>query len=198
MKIKTSYIYIFIILLAVIFLIYFTQNSNSSNNISEASKQNIEIPNDEIHKNLTGQIPVGAVTPAVQRQLDSLKTYVNNNPKDIASLRQYSELLTASHKINEALKYWEKLLQLNQDNPNDFLTVSFIYFNKGDYKNSEKYLNELIVIDKNNTEALYNLGVVYSAKGEVQKAKKIWQDLINNHKGTQMALEAQKALNTLK
>src|SRR4030067_408304 len=104
MKIKPLYLYGGILVLATVFLIFFTsrKDSDSSENISKN-----EVPDDDIHKGLKNpnQSPGKEnVSSEVKHQLEMLKKSVEENPNDTLKMREYADLLATAHHPEEDRK----------------------------------------------------------------------------------------------
>ena len=110
MKIKPIYIYGSVVVLAIIFLVFFTSNNDS--NIPQ-NVQNNQMPSDSIHKGL--QAPPGKdnVSSEVKHHIEMLKKAVEESPKDTLKMREYADFLSAAHQPDEAIPYYNKILSVN-------------------------------------------------------------------------------------
>src|ERR1035437_8533484 len=142
MKFKPIYIYITILAIAVLALIIFTRNPNKpSAPVISGNNLDKQMPSDEVHKNLKN--PVGTppskdnVSETFKHELSSLQKEVEEHPGDTLKLREYADLLAASHKQNESIPFYEKILKKYPHRTDILFSLSFIYFNKGDFVKAE-------------------------------------------------------------
>jgi tetratricopeptide (TPR) repeat protein len=193
MKIKLIYIYGVIILVAALYLIFFTgkDHANTSNN------SNKEMPQDDIHKGLTQSPNKENVEENVKHQLDMLKKEVDKNPKDTLAIREYADILAAAHKPDQAIIYYNKVLNVNPARTDILFSLAFVYYNMKDYPNSEKVTNRIFLYEKNNLQARYNLGAIAATIGDIEKAKLIWNKLVKEHPNTEASKLAQSSLSRL-
>ncbi|MCX8010729.1 MAG: tetratricopeptide repeat protein [Ignavibacteria bacterium] len=202
MKLKIGYIYPAIIIIAVVLLIVFTNKSDkpdSKTNLDEISSQ--QMPDDEIHRGLKseGGTPSSMnVSKEFQRMMEKLKTSVEQNPNDTVKLKEYADLLSASHKVDEAIPLYEKILKKDAKRTDVLLALSLAYYNKQDFTQAENYTKKILQIDKNNNQAMYNLGAIYATRGENDKAKKIWEDLEKKNPNNEIGKLARNSIEQLK
>jgi tetratricopeptide (TPR) repeat protein len=185
-----------LILAALIFLFFFTQNSGTdSANNSITGK---EMPEDEIHKGLknpgTGSPGKDNVSGSVMHQLEALKKEVEENPGDTVKLKQYADLLAQAHNPKEAIVYYYTILNVNPGRTDVLFALAYIYYNLKDYDNTEKMTNRILLYDENNLQAKFNLGVIAAARGEKEKARSIWKKLIQGNPGTDIARKSEESL----
>jgi tetratricopeptide (TPR) repeat protein len=196
MKFKPLYGYL---ILAVILagLVIFTQKKSGSVS-TDIAKQ--EIPNDEIHKGLKGSETPGKsnVSAEVIHKMGELKKAVEANPNDTLKLREYADFLSEAHKPDEAIKYYQKILQVDTKRTDILFSLSFIYYNKHEYNKSEELTNKILSYDKNNSLALYNLGAISATKGDNKKAEGLWNEVIQKYPNTDAAKIAKQSLSSLK
>jgi tetratricopeptide (TPR) repeat protein len=204
MKFKPIYLYIIFIVIAVIALIIFSGRGNKEP-ASVVSGDNIkdkQMPSDEIHKNL--QNPVNPppskdnVSESFKHELSALQKEVEENPNDTLKVRKYADLLAAAHKQDESIPYYEKILKKYPRRADVLFSLSFIYFNKGDFAKAEDATMKILLFDKNNAQAQYNLGAIAASKGDSPKAKQIWTKLINENTSSELTSLAKESLTKLK
>ena len=75
-------------------------------------------------------------------------------------MRDYADFLSASHKMNEAITYYEKILEINPKRADIHFALAVIYFNKQDFQKCEDENNKVLTFDPKNQMALYNLGAI--------------------------------------
>ncbi len=200
MKIKLVYLYIALFAAVLIALvIYDSQSTNDTTGaVAPPDIEKKEMPQDEIHKGLQNPVfeqPSKAnVLETVKQRMKKLEEEIRNNPEDTVRIREYANFLLAAHKPDKALKYYKMILAKNPNRIDILLSVTSIYFNKGDYKNAEETTRKILKEDKNNLEGKYNLGVIYAVTGRKEEASKIWNGIIEKHPGTNVAGMAKSAL----
>ncbi len=194
MKIKPIYIYGSVVVLAIIFLVFFTSRNDS--NIPE-NVQNNQMPDDDIHKGL--QQPPGKdnVSSEVKRHLEMLKKEVEENPKDTLKMREYADFLSAAHQPDEAIIYYNNILNVNPKRSDVLFSLAYIYFNKKDYDKAEGLVNKILLYEPDNAEAMYNLGAIAASNGDKQKARTQWEKLIKNYPGSNASKLAESSLKKL-
>jgi tetratricopeptide (TPR) repeat protein len=194
MKIKPIYIYGSVVVLAIIFLVFFTSRNDS--NIPE-NVQNNQMPDDDIHKGL--QQPPGKdnVSSEVKRHLEMLKKEVEENPKDTLKMREYADFLSAAHQPDEAITYYNNILNVNPKRSDVLFSLAYIYFNKKNFDKAEDLVNKILVYEPDNTEAMYNLGAIAASNGDKQKARTQWEKLIKNYPGSNASKLAESSLKKL-
>ncbi|OGU77872.1 MAG: hypothetical protein A2V93_11130 [Ignavibacteria bacterium RBG_16_34_14] len=195
MKIKPLYLYGGILVLATVFLIFFTSrnDSDSSENISKN-----EVPDDDIHKGLKNpnQSPGKEnVSSEVKHQLEMLKKSVEENPNDTLKMREYADLLAAAHHPEEAVIYYYSILNINPRRTDILNSLAFLYYNKKDYSKAADVINKVLLYEPDNTQAIYNLGAIAAASGNKEEARKRWELLVKKYPNSN---ESRLAVNSLK
>lgn len=196
MKLKLKYIYaLLFIAIAVIFLLVSTdknqQENSPSNNI-----MNKQMPEDDVHKELNDPNSPNRsnVSASVFQKLDELKKQAEQNPNDISKLRELADFLTAAHKPDEAILYYERLLKIQPEDRDALFNLSYIYSNKRDFSKAEIYTNQILKLYPKDSEALYNLGAINASRGDKQKAREIWERIVKNFPNSQAANLAKTGL----
>ena len=198
MKFKTIYFYGLLIIAAVVVLIIVSQqNSNEPENVSFNQSQNI--PDDEVHKQLQNQ---GSNTPSrenvsesYKQQLAELNTAVVKNPEDTLALREYADFLAASHKMDEAITHYEKILAKDNKRTDIYFSLSLIYYNKNDFIKAEDQNKKVLTYDQQNQMALYNIGAIAATQGNIEKARKFWDQVIKINPDSETGKLAAGSLN---
>lgn len=199
-NIKPIYIYGFGIIIAAFVFIFLSQQDATDITKNPGNIANQNVPNDEIHKGLNGSVQPpnkDNVMATVMQHLTMLKKAVDESPNDTAKIKQYADFLSAAHKPDEALVYYDKILNVNPHRTDILFSIAFINYNKQNFSDAEKCLNKVISYDKENLTAYYNLGAIAASKGDKNKAKEIWSKLVKEHPKTQIAELAQKSLNEI-
>jgi tetratricopeptide (TPR) repeat protein len=180
MKLKPIYLYGMVAAIAIIILIIVSQKTNDEKVVGNIS--NKEMPIDDVHKNLNKDLmenPTGAnVSEEVKHKLDVMKKEVVAHPNDTLKIREYADFLAAAHQPNEALLYYQKILNKDQKRKDIYFAVTFIYYNQKNLAKAEEVTKQMSKLFPNDPMVLYNLGAIEATKGNRDKAREIWNDLI--------------------
>ncbi len=199
-NIKPLYIYGFGIILAALVFIFLSQQDSADNIKNPGITANQNMPNDSIHKGLNNSVQPPSknnVMADVMQHLAMLKKAADESPNDTIKIKEYADFLSAAHKPDEALIYYNKILKVNPRRTDILFSVAFIHYNEKNFEEAEKCLNKVLSYDKGNLTAFYNLGAIAASKGDKNKAKEIWSKLVKEHPKTQIAELAQKSLNEI-
>ena len=94
------------------------------------------MPMDEVHKKLNNgmtQNPSGSnVSEEVKHKLDVMKKAVDANPSDTLKMREYADFLAAAHKPDDALLYYQKIIDKDKKRKDIYFSMTLIYYTKGD------------------------------------------------------------------
>lgn len=197
---KTSYIYIAAVVIAVIVLVIFTNIGNKKTEIPK-DIANKEMPNDDVHKGMQNQVTPpskGNVSEKVVKEMELMKEDLSKTPNDTSKMRMFADFLVTAHKQDEALEYYDKILKKDPKRKDILFSISFVYYNKQDFDKAVEITNKILKMDKNDLQAQYNLGAIAASRGETAKARDIWVRLIQQHPESQMAELAKTNLTQLK
>ena len=199
------HLYLIIFAVAVTVLMIIIQNSGGDDSkkvIAPVDIANKQMPADELHKGLnnpTTPAPTkNNVSEGFKHELNALETQFNKNPNDTSVLRQYADLLAASHKQDEAISLYEKILKKNPERIDILFSLSFIYYGKGDFFRAEEMTKKILIYDKKNTQAMYNIGAIAASKGDSQKAREVWTKLVTDFPNSESTGLAKESLSKLK
>ncbi len=201
MKFKAIYLYGILAVLAVtILIIVGIQDSTNPDQMKVTTDQTM--PDDDVHKKLMDQ---GSTSPGKEnvseeynKKLARLKEAVVNKPSDTLAIREYADFLSASHKMNEAIPYYEKILDINPKRADVRFALAVIYFNKQDYQKCEDENKMVLTFEPKNQMALYNLGAIAATRGNKEKAKEFWNTVLSidaNSETGKLATESLSKLN---
>jgi tetratricopeptide (TPR) repeat protein len=96
---------------------------------------------------------------------------LNDNPNNALALNNLAYLLTQSHKEpDEALKFAQKAIELEPDNPNFLDTLGWVLYEKGLYPSAIQYL-ERAVSDKGDAVSRYHLAMAYAKAGDLARGR---------------------------
>jgi len=200
MKFKPIYFYGILAAIAVIVLILIaTQQSSEPTGFSTNNEQ--IMPDDDVHKQLQnqGMNPPSKenVSESYKQKLSELKSAVEANPEDTLALREYADFLTASHKMDEAITYYEKILKVNSRRTDIYFSLALILFNKKEFVKCEEANNKVLSYDPTNQMALYNIGAIAATQGDVAKAKDLWNQVIQINPESETGKLAKQSLEKL-
>jgi len=200
MKFKPIYLYGILGLLAVVVLIVVgIQETSNSTEVSISNDQTM--PDDDVHKELKNQIGNTPgkenVSEEYRKKLAELKEAVDKNPADTLAMRNYADFLSASHKMNEAIPYYEKILQINSKRTDIYFSLALIYYNKQDFLKCEEANNKVLTYDPKNQMALYNLGAIAATQGKTDKAKEFWNKVVSINAESETGKLANESLGKL-
>ncbi|MBE0572853.1 MAG: hypothetical protein IH618_15030 [Ignavibacteriaceae bacterium] len=182
MKFKPVYLYGILVIVAVSLLIIVgIQETSDSTEAPVINNQTM--PDDDVHKELKNQIGNTPgkenVSEEYRKKLAEFKEAVDKNPSDTLAMRNYADFLSASHKMNEAIPYYEKILQINSKRTDIYFSLALIYYNKQDFAKCEEVNKEVLSFDPSNQMALYNIGAIAATQGNKEKAKEFWNQVVS-------------------
>jgi tetratricopeptide (TPR) repeat protein len=182
MKFKPIYLYgVLVIAALAILIVVGIQESTTPTEVPVTNDQTM--PDDDVHKQLKnpgGNTPGKEnVSEEYRKKLAELKEAVDSNPSDTLAMRNYADFLSASHKMNEAIPYYEKILEINPKRSDIYFSLALIYYNKQDFLKCEEANNKVLSFEPKNQMALYNLGAIAATQGKKDKAKEFWNMVMN-------------------
>jgi tetratricopeptide (TPR) repeat protein len=200
MKFKPIYLYGIIAVVAIIVLIIVgTQESSITGQAPVTDNQ--KMPDDDVHKQLKnpgGNTPGKEnVSEEYRKKLAELKEAVDSDPSDTLAMRNYADFLAASHKMNEAIPYYEKILEVNPKRADIYFSLALIYYNKQDFLKCEEANIKVLSFEPKNQMALYNLGAIAATQGKKDKAKEFWNKVISINAQSETGKLAQESLSKL-
>jgi len=200
MKFKPIYFYGILVVAAVALLI--VVGIKEAPDTTEAPIVNNQtMPDDDVHKQLKNQMSTSPgrenVSEEYKKKLAELREAVDTNPSDTLAMRIYADFLSASHKMNEAIPYYEKILKVNPKRTDIYFSLALIYYNKQDFEKCEQVNNDVLSFDPNNQMALYNLGAIAATQGNRGKAKDLWEKVISINAESETGKLANESLSRL-
>ncbi len=182
MRFKPIYLYgVLVIAALAIFIVVGIQESTTPTEVPVTNDQTM--PDDDVHKQLKnpgGNTPGKEnVSEEYRKKIAELKKAVDSNPSDTLAMRNYADFLSASHKMNEAIPYYEKILEINPKRSDIYFSLALIYYNKQDFLKCEEANNKVLSFEPKNQMALYNLGAIAATQGKKDKAKEFWNMVMN-------------------
>ncbi len=200
LKFKPSILYpvLFVVLIVVIVIISQINTSQKEKDLSNLNTE--QMPNDDVHKGLKDKDAPHSmmnVSPEFRNQMEQLKKTIEQNPNDTIKIKEYANLLAASHQPDEAIKYYDIILNKAPKRIDILFEKSKVYYAQDELDKAEEITNSILKIDRNNVLAQYNLGAIAATKGETERAKQIWNDLIKKYPNSETSKLAKKSLEKL-
>lgn len=194
MKFKPIYLYGIVAAAVVIILLVVSQTGNNEKTTVDIT--NKEMPKDDVHKNLMGD-PNGAnVSEEMKKRIADLKKSVEANPTDTLKMREYADFL-AAHKPDEALLYYQKILDIDKNRKDIYFGITFVYYNQGNLAKAEEVTRKMLVMFPDDPMVKYNVGAIEATKGNKDKAREIWTKLIKDFPNDKTSELAKNSLNKL-
>lgn len=182
MKFKSIYLYGIVVLIAAITLIVFTQfNRDEKTNVDITNKQ---MPQDDVHKNFNHGMSnpnSSNVSEEVKHKLDVMKKDADAHPNDTLKIREYADFLFSAHRPDEALTYYQKILDKDNKRKDIYFSITFVYYNQKNFAKSEEVTIKMAQLFPDDVMVQYNLGAIEASKGNKDKAREIWTKLIKDH-----------------
>ena len=196
MKFRPIYLYGLLFIALITFLILISGQSNNTTITDPGITENM--PEDDIHSNLQNQANTGPnknnVSEQYRQQLNDLTDAVEKNPKDTLKLRELADFLTASHKTDEAISYYERIIDIDSKRKDILFSLSYLYFTKNNLTVAEDLNKKVLAFDADDEMALYNLGAINATRGEKDKAREYWNKVIRLSPDSETGKLASEAL----
>lgn len=199
MKFKPIYLYGIIAIAVVVILIIVSQTNN--NEKTKVDITNKEMPKDDVHSKLKSgmnQNPSGLnVSEEVKHKLEVMKKDVEANPADTLKIREYADFLAAAHHPEEAIVYYQKILEKDKSRKDIYFGMTFVYYNQGNLAKAEEVTRQMLTLFPDDPMVNYNVGAIEATKGNKEKAREIWTKLIEEYPTDKTAELAKNSLNKL-
>lgn len=195
LKLKPLYIYLIGFVIFLVAIIFFSINRPGTKMPDDAMHG--KAPNDDVHKGM-GMPGMGGMSEAFKQKEAELKTALDKSPNDTLKIKEYAQFLMAAHKPVDALKYLQKIVDIDPKRIDVMLNMTFIYDIQGNTAAAETLTRKILAISPNSQEANFNLAILMEKKGDKEKAKQIWNDLVKKYPNTDIAKMSQEGLDRLK
>lgn len=200
MKLKPIYLYGVIALAVIVTLLVVSQSSNTDEKV-KGDITNKQMPMDDVHKKLNNgmmQDPSGSnVSEEAKHKIEVMKKDVDANPNDTLKMREYADFLAAAHKPDDALLYYQKILDKDKKRKDIYFSITYIYYTKGDLVKAEDVTKTMLKLFPADPMANYNLGAIEATKGNNDKAREIWTKLIEENLDNETTELAKNSINRL-
>ncbi|MCF6269358.1 MAG: hypothetical protein L3J41_06600 [Melioribacteraceae bacterium] len=198
MKFKPVYMY-GIIFVVIIVAIVFTSSNNKKEVTTISTQQgDKEMPQDALHQGIGGvsdDAPSrGNVREDFWIKMDKYKADIEANPNDTLAMRNYAQMLGMSHKTNEAIELYDRILAIDPNRIDILLAKGLTFYNAQNFIMAEVVTKEIIALDDKNLEAKYNLGAILASQGKNDEARKVWKELSDKYPNDEVGKLATNAL----
>ncbi len=197
LKLKPYYFYGLLLLIIIVILYLSSESTTTSTKLTSTNTAENNLPNDSIHKNLGIQPGKSNVNSDVMKKMDEMKKLADAVPVDTLRIREYADFLLAAHKPDEAIKYYNKILNINKKRKDILQSLTLAFYNKGDLKNAENTILQTLKFFPDDPESNYNLGAIEASKGNYDKARDIWKKLIAKYPKSEISNLAKNSLDKL-
>jgi len=201
MKFKPLYFYGLVLAAVVIILIVVTQEDNGEENLSDNKISTEEMPQDDVHsqfRNESNDTPSKEnLSEKYHQKLTELKNTVEQNPNDTLAIRHYADYLAASHKIDEAVSNYNKILKIDPSRIDILFNLSFLFYNLGNMEKSDEYNNRVLKLEPEHVSALYNKGAISATRGDTETAREIWNRIVKEFPESETTALAKQSLERL-
>lgn len=197
LKLKPYYFYGLLLLIIIVILYLSSESTTTSTKLTSTNTAENNLPNDSIHKNLGIQPGKSNVNSDVMKKMDEMKKLADAVPVDTLRIREYADFLLAAHKPDEAIKYYNKILNINKKRKDILQSLTLAFYNKGDLKNAEETILQTLKFFPDDPESNYNLGAIEASKGNYDKAFNIWKKLIAKYPKSEISNLAKNSLDKL-
>ena len=137
------------------------------------------------------------VSEEVKHKLEVMKKDVEANPADTLKIREYADFLAAAHHPEEAIVYYQKILEKDKNRKDIYFGMTFVYYNQGNLAKAEEVTRQMLTLFPDDPMVNYNVGAIEATKGNKEKAREIWTKLIEDYPTDKTAELAKNSLNKL-
>jgi len=107
-----------------------------------------------------------------ETSLKAFKKCVSLDPKNEDACNQIGKF----HTYTEALKEFDKALEINNKDARWWYQTGLVLFDTGDYKKALEAFKKCVSLDSNNADAWYQIGLVHFDEGEYEKYLKAFNE----------------------
>ncbi len=144
------------------------------------------------------QMPAGGgMPPYLKKMLESYKTALEKNPKDIDALTGLGNMYFDSAQYAKAIDFYEKILSIDSKNSNVRADLGTCYFYSNIPDKAIKHLTLALEANPSNLNARYNLGIVFKTQGKISEARKEWEAMMPYLKTEEEKQKLQSVLDQL-
>jgi len=131
--------------------------------------------------NLFGNKSATTTTLASDQRIAALKATLQQNPKDLTTLRALATAYQQSGDLKTAATYLEQVIAIDPSQKDVYLILANIYMsqNVADYSAAATVLNKAISLDPNNADLFLKLGIAQNSLGNSSAALMAWQKYLS-------------------
>ena len=124
--------------------------------------------------------PAPAAPPAdLQKQIDTLRSMLKDDPKNLNVLIQLGNLYFDAEQFNEAIEAYSRVLEIDPKNADVRTDMGIMYRKKRDYDRAIAEFKKAAEVDPRHVNSRYNLGIVLlHDKQDIKGAIKAWEDYL--------------------
>lgn len=115
---------------------------------------------------------------ALNQRQEAARMYISAaqlTPEDIDLQKKIGNLMFQMKFVDLAIIQYKKIIRLNPDLVEEYITLGYFYTIKKEYDQAEKYLRKLMTKLPNHPKTYENLGLVLAAKGDSKGAMAIYK-----------------------
>ncbi len=178
-----------IAVVGILFLLFYPRSNPQPAAMPAGSGQAAPSQNEEFD--------MSAMAP-VFRQIDSLKSTVAQDPKNVEALTHLAALYDMAGKYDQAAIYYNDILKAMPENVEARMNLAGAYFNLGQREQALAELSTVLKYRPNYDYAMYNMGVIYAAMSETGKAREWWNKVMTGSPTSDLARRAMEGMKMLK
>ena len=135
----------------------------------------------------------------VMGMIGQLMQRLEQNPKDVAALRDLGRAFMRMQAWAEAERFWNRLLELEPDNAAARQQLAMCLFRLQEFASAAKELKEVLKLDPDNGYALFNLGIINTHYlQDKEQGRKYFQKILDmQNAAPELKKEAQKQLENM-
>ena len=124
--------------------------------------------------------PAPAAPPAdLQKQIDTFRSMLKDDPKNINVLIQLGNLYFDADQFGQAIEIYSRALEIDPKNPDVRTDMGIMYRKKRDYDRAIAEFKKAAEVDPRHANSRYNLGIVLlHDKQDIKGAIKAWEDYL--------------------
>lgn len=134
----------------------------------------------------------------VMERLAQMQARVDAAPeKDTTDVLTLAQMLYFSHRIEEAVKYFERYLKAMPGNTDAMFDLAVAYYDLGQHPKALAITEKILQKEPSNTKAMYNIGAIHATMGDKVKARAAWDKLKKMAPGSEDAKRAEESAKQL-
>ena len=136
--------------------------------------------------------------PDIMAKLNDLKKSVEDSPNDTLKMRELADFYFESHKPDDAMLYYNKILAKDSRRTDILHNMTNIYYTQKEFGKAEEVTSRILSINKDDVFAHYNLGAIYATQGNTEEARKIWNEILKKYPKNPLKELIQESLSQIK